>query len=152
MALRRGESEGFLRVTLEIDRDACLVAMRPRTPLRARAALASEMELALADAYDRLLKPSIEVDVRPPAFLRALPNQRNGAACEAQDCLRTRFLGGLARRDAVAVPVMLLKPTALPTPCDVERVDPFVWNAHVPLFQYGGLWLLEWDHHFGRCD
>jgi uncharacterized protein len=64
LALRRGEKEGFLRVTLQVDREACLSAVRRRVVREPRAVLASQLELALADGYDRLLKPSIEVDVR----------------------------------------------------------------------------------------
>jgi uncharacterized protein len=64
LALRRGEKEGFLRVTLEVEREACVASARARVVKRPNAALAAQLELALADAYDRLLKPSIEVDVR----------------------------------------------------------------------------------------
>lgn len=64
LALRRGESEGFLRVKLEVDREAQLAAMRARLRSNPRAALAADFERALADAYDRLLEPSVEVDVR----------------------------------------------------------------------------------------
>jgi uncharacterized protein len=64
LALRRGEKEGFLRVGLEVDRDAALGRVRARIVKAPRAALAAELAAALEDAYDRLLAPSIEVDVR----------------------------------------------------------------------------------------
>ena len=64
LALRRGEKEGFLRVMLAVDRDRCLDEVRRRVLTEPRASLAGELELAATDAYDRLLKPAIEVDVR----------------------------------------------------------------------------------------
>ena len=70
LAIRRGENEGFLKVALEVDRDASLVAIRKRVVKEPKAALISELETAFADAYDRLLAPSVEVDVR------ALQNER----------------------------------------------------------------------------
>src|SRR5262249_36711850 len=64
LALRRGENEGFLRVALEVDREASLAAVCRRLPVRARGPLAPELEIAIADANDRLLEPSIATDVR----------------------------------------------------------------------------------------
>jgi uncharacterized protein len=64
LALRRGEKEGFLRVALEVDEAEALGKVRHFVAVRQSAALARELEAALADGYERLLKPSIEVDVR----------------------------------------------------------------------------------------
>ncbi|MGZ3407287.1 MAG: Tex-like N-terminal domain-containing protein, partial [Polyangia bacterium] len=64
LALRRGEAEGFLRVALEVDADAARDLVRHKVVTAPRATLARELEAAVADAYDRLLKTSIEVDVR----------------------------------------------------------------------------------------
>src|SRR5579859_8036448 len=59
LALRRGEKEGFLRVALEVDEARAVDLIRHK--LQARTA---EMLAAVDDSYQRLLKPSIEVDVR----------------------------------------------------------------------------------------
>ena len=68
LALRRGEKEGVLRVTLEMDRDAAVDIVsrqmegsfgKDRDPV-----LRAEIEKAIVDAWERLLKPAIEVDVR----------------------------------------------------------------------------------------
>jgi uncharacterized protein len=64
LALRRGEKEGFLRVTLELDRDQAIGVVRGRVVKNAGAALRADLNQALEDAWDRLLKPAIEVDVR----------------------------------------------------------------------------------------
>ena len=64
LALRRGEKEGFLRVTLEIDRDTAVGLVSQQTVRNRQASLCQDLEKAVADAWDRLLKPAIEVDVR----------------------------------------------------------------------------------------
>jgi uncharacterized protein len=64
LALRRGEKEGFLRVALVVDVEQAKGLVRHRVVTRPKAPLAGELERALVDAYERLLAPSIEVDVR----------------------------------------------------------------------------------------
>ena len=67
LALRRGEKEGFLRVGLEVEREGCLSKLRglfAQSGVAAKGPLARDFDLALTDAYDRLLQPSIEIDVR----------------------------------------------------------------------------------------
>jgi uncharacterized protein len=64
LAMRRGESEGVLRLELETDRDTSLAKLRSLFVKNPQAALAADFEAALADGHDRLLTPSIEVDVR----------------------------------------------------------------------------------------
>jgi len=64
LALRRGEKEGFLRVALAVDEAQAIGLTSHRVVTEPRAALAGELQRAVADAYERLLKPSIEVDVR----------------------------------------------------------------------------------------
>jgi uncharacterized protein len=59
LALRRGEKEGFLRVALEVDEARAVDAIRHRL-----AAKSEPLLQAIDDGYQRLLKPSIEVDVR----------------------------------------------------------------------------------------
>src|SRR5207302_4324829 len=64
LALRRGEAEGFLRVLLEVDGDEAKDLMRHKIVVAPQATLARDLDQAVCDAYDRLLKTSIEVDVR----------------------------------------------------------------------------------------
>ena len=63
LAVNRGEKEGFLSVTVLLDREAALYALRtavvkPRTPAAAFVSAACE------DAYDRLIYPSLEREAR----------------------------------------------------------------------------------------
>jgi uncharacterized protein len=64
LALRRGEKEGFLRLVLDVDGAAATDIVRHQVVKNDRATLARDLQLAVADSYERLLKPSIEVDVR----------------------------------------------------------------------------------------
>jgi len=64
LALRRGEKEGVLRVTLEMDADKARGVISQQVIRSAGSPLIGELRLALDDAWDRLLKPAVEVDVR----------------------------------------------------------------------------------------
>ncbi|HEY1584705.1 MAG TPA: Tex family protein, partial [Polyangia bacterium] len=64
LALRRGEAEGFLRVALEVDGAAAKDLVRHKVIVAPKAPLVRELDAAVIDAYERLLKTSIEVDVR----------------------------------------------------------------------------------------
>ncbi|MFT5886190.1 MAG: hypothetical protein ACI9IP_002654 [Arcticibacterium sp.] len=59
LAIRRGESEGFLKVGIEIDTEKALNNL-DRQYLRGLPACKEQMEIAIEDAYKRLLNPSIE--------------------------------------------------------------------------------------------
>lgn len=62
LALRRGESEGVLKVTIfPEDEDMCNERLQ-RLFVRANNECAHQMEEALTDAYKRLLKPAIETE------------------------------------------------------------------------------------------
>ncbi len=71
LAVRRGETENVLRSELEVDAARCiahlgvLAGRRPASPWR------EQLELAVADAWKRLVAPSIESEVRVELKLRA---------------------------------------------------------------------------------
>lgn len=64
LALRRGESEGVLRVKIEIDAATLTPRLLHRAGHRPGTPFAGELEVAAADALKRLLAPSVETDVR----------------------------------------------------------------------------------------
>jgi uncharacterized protein len=64
LAMRRGENEGVLRLELEVDNDTSVARLRSLFVKNPKAALARDFEVALIDGHDRLLAPSIELDVR----------------------------------------------------------------------------------------
>ena len=63
LAINRGEKEGFLKVSLELDRDAALQRLRRRVIVPGSPAMAF-VRAAADDAYDRLIFPSMERETR----------------------------------------------------------------------------------------
>ena len=63
LALNRGEKEGFLKVSLELDRDMALQTLRRAVVVPGSRAMAF-VRAAAEDAYDRLLFPSLERECR----------------------------------------------------------------------------------------
>ncbi|MDH7912292.1 Tex family protein [Winogradskyella sp. SYSU M77433] len=58
LAILRAESEGFIRVKIEIDNDRALERIDNKI-IRSNNACADQIELAISDAYKRLLLPSL---------------------------------------------------------------------------------------------
>lgn len=62
LAMRRGEAEGYLRVTIApSDEEDCMSRVE-RFYVKAGSPAATQVEMAVSDAYKRLLKPSIETE------------------------------------------------------------------------------------------
>ena len=59
LAMRRGESEGILRISISPDDDACIEKLK-RQYVRYPSKCGNLLEEAVEDSYKRLLKPSIE--------------------------------------------------------------------------------------------
>ena len=74
LAVNRGEREGFLKVTLETDREQALICVR-RCVLVPGGGAAAFLRAACEDAYDRLIAPSMERELRA-----ALTEQANEGA------------------------------------------------------------------------
>ena len=63
LAVNRGEKEGFLKVSIELDRDQALQKVR-RAVIRPGSAAMAFVRAACDDAYDRLIFPSMERETR----------------------------------------------------------------------------------------
>ena len=61
LAMRRGESEGFLRVSISPEDEKCLDAL-DRKFVKGNTEASEQVEIAVTDSYKRLLKPSIETE------------------------------------------------------------------------------------------
>ena len=70
LAINRGEKEGFLSVTVLLDRGAALPVLR-RAAVKPGSAAMEFMKSACEDAYDRLIYPSLEREVRGALGARA---------------------------------------------------------------------------------
>lgn len=70
LAIRRGEKEGFLIMTIHIEKETAHAELK-RVLLKAPGLAAKQMELAIEDAFNRLLQPSIETEFRMASKTRA---------------------------------------------------------------------------------
>ena len=71
LAIERGEGEGVLRVKVDIDGDRMGAQIERVVGLRQRSPWAGQLRTAIADGYKRLLKPSIDKEVRASVRDRA---------------------------------------------------------------------------------
>jgi len=71
LAIRRGEKEGWLTVTVEADRERAMAVLREAYLPPPECPTAPVLDAALADAYDRLLATAFEADVRADLKRRA---------------------------------------------------------------------------------
>lgn len=62
LAMRRGEAEGYLRVSISPSDDDDCISRVERGYVKAGTPAAAQVGMAVADAYKRLLKPSIETE------------------------------------------------------------------------------------------
>ena len=72
LAINRGEREEILKASVEMDRDTALVAIR-RAVIKPGSAAMEFVKAAAEDAYDRLIAPSMEREIR---------NTLTDSACE----------------------------------------------------------------------
>ncbi len=71
LAIRRGTKEGFLHSEIQIDDAAPLESIVSRIIRDRNSAFAPQLEAAIRDGYQRLLKPSIENEIRQALKERA---------------------------------------------------------------------------------
>ena len=64
LAIRRGEKEGYLRVTIDSPMEKILARIEKAVITRPESPLAGELKKAAGDAYARLIAPSIENELR----------------------------------------------------------------------------------------
>lgn len=64
LAVNRGEREGKLRVALVIEKEPALQIIKQRYVTRPNSIFIEQLELAIADGYERLLAPTIERELR----------------------------------------------------------------------------------------
>ncbi|MCK6549459.1 RNA-binding transcriptional accessory protein [Myxococcota bacterium] len=63
LAIRRGENEGVLRTKIDVDADAVVGRVTKLAKVERKSPWARELETAVADAYERLVAPSVSTDV-----------------------------------------------------------------------------------------
>ena len=68
LALHRGEAEEFLKVAVEMDENKAKAALGARVITNKRSPVTERLTAIVADAYDRLLFPSLEREIRNDLF------------------------------------------------------------------------------------
>lgn len=63
LAIRRGEAEGVLRKKVEIDTDTAIAKLKALSEVNPASPFSSQLELAVEDAFKRLLALSVELDL-----------------------------------------------------------------------------------------
>jgi uncharacterized protein len=64
LAIRRGTREGILTFSIDVDNDKFIAGLIPQVVRESQSAFAPLLESAARDAYERLLLPSIQTEVR----------------------------------------------------------------------------------------
>ena len=93
LAVRRGEREGFLRTSLQLDAEPLILRAQHTMNLNPASPFAAQMELAVHDAFSRLLLPSVESDVRIDLKMRADRDAVEVFASNLRDLLLAAPLG-----------------------------------------------------------
>ncbi len=71
LAIRRGQTEGVLRVRLDVDAPPLVEEIAKRRNVRRGTPYGNQLQTAIEDAYRRLIAPSVEIDVSVEMKLRA---------------------------------------------------------------------------------
>ena len=100
LAIERGESEGALQVRVAIDAERVGAQIERVVGLRARCPWAGELRAAIADGYKRLIKPSIDKEVRTSIRERAAEEAATVFAANLRNLLLSAPFG---RRAVVGV-------------------------------------------------
>ena len=113
LAINRGEKEGVLKVSVEVDREAALQRLR-RAVVRPGSSAMAFVRAAAEDAYDRLLFPSLEREAR---------NKLTDAACEGAIKMFALNLKPLLMQPPVKVRVTMGLDPGYRNGCKVAVVD-----------------------------
>lgn len=94
LALNRGDTEGALRVAVEINEEELVAAIRHQYPSNPRSPLSKDLMLAAYDSYDRLIAPAIEREVRNELTDRADEHAINVFSTNLRNLLLTAPIKG----------------------------------------------------------
>jgi protein Tex len=100
LAIRRGEDEGVLRVSIRVDRDAIGARLARLAGLKPGSPFAAELAAAIQDAVTRLLCPSIEAEVRAEMKLVA---DREAVHVFAENLRRLLLAPALGRKVVLGI-------------------------------------------------
>jgi uncharacterized protein len=96
LAIRRGETEGVLRGSLELDEERIIARAERATPLVESSPWAGELRAAVRDGVTRILVPAAQVDVRVELKMRADKQAVDVFATNLRELLMSPPLGAQA--------------------------------------------------------
>jgi uncharacterized protein len=100
LAIRRGETEGVLRSTLELDKEPAILRSLAIFKHDARSSFAESLRLAVEDAMTRLVFLSLSTDVRVDAKLAA---DRDAVGIFAENLRKLLLAAPLGRRGVLGI-------------------------------------------------
>jgi uncharacterized protein len=100
LAIRRGEGEGVLRASIDVDRDPLAGKLETLAGVRASSPFAEPLRVAVREALDRMLAPSIESDLRIEMKLAA---DRDAVGVFAENLRRLLLAAPLGRRAVLGI-------------------------------------------------
>ncbi len=92
LALRRGEKEGFLALVI-LPEEGSAISLLERQFVKSENAAAEQVSLAVKDSYKRLLRPSLETEIRMESKMKADEEATKVFASNLKDLLLTAPLG-----------------------------------------------------------
>ena len=100
LAIRRGESEGVLRASFDVDKGGLAVDLAKLSSVQPRSPFAEQYKLAIDDALARLLCPSVESDLRVELKLIA---DRDAVGVFAENLRKLMLAAPLGRRVVLGI-------------------------------------------------
>jgi uncharacterized protein len=100
LAIRRGEAEGVLRGSFEVDRPTLAAKIGGMVKVRAASPFAEQLRLAIDDALGRLLLPSVDADVRVELKMRS---DREAVGVFAENLRKLLLAAPLGRRVVIGI-------------------------------------------------
>jgi uncharacterized protein len=100
LAIMRGEQEGVLRASIEVDESAAIIRIGALAKVKPGSPFAGELAAAIQDAVTRLLFPSIEAEVRGQLKVAA---DRDAIAIFAENTRRLLLAPPLGRKVVLGI-------------------------------------------------
>jgi protein Tex len=100
LAIRRGEAEGVLRATIEVEKETALTRVAAIFRHDPRSPFAESLRVAIDDALSRLLFPSIEGEVRVDL---KLSSERDAVGIFAENLRKLLLAAPLGRRAVLGI-------------------------------------------------
>lgn len=100
LALRRGETEDVLSLSLKIDGESLVEEISSQLPIKKESPFSSQLALAVADSYKRLIAPSVESDLHIDLKMRS---DREAVAIFAENLRHLLLAAPLGGKNVIGI-------------------------------------------------